>query len=171
MVCKVCSEGCSEAKRSNLSGLAWKTPLILFKSTSHGCVTLQNWRVNKVLVTNRRGWLFFLRPLRENTRDQLNEIFVSWEWFGGLRTVDEWMYLNWKWFPRLNWLSCRVSRAVDVIFQSDGARRRLFQRAELAKGWHTASTVNCTHLILPVWLWYTLYTSLLSLSYCYPREI
>lgn len=50
----------------------------------------------------------------------------------------------------LNWFSCRVSCAVGVISQSDRVVRRLFQRAQRVKGCHTASTLNCTHLILPI---------------------
>lgn len=53
------------------------------------------------------------------------------------------MYLNWKWFPRLNW----VSRAIDLISQSERAGKRLFQRADWVKGCHTASKANCTQLL------------------------
>lgn len=42
-----------------------------------------------------------------------------------------------------------MSSAVDVISQSDRAGKRLFQRANRVKRRHTASTVNCTQLILP----------------------
>lgn len=79
MVQKLCSEGCSRAKGSNLSSHAWETPLILFKSTSYKCVTLQKTGKSK------RFWLqiaegdFFSWPLREDTEINLMT-FVSREW-------------------------------------------------------------------------------------------
>lgn len=163
MVWKLCSEGSTEAKRTNLFCHAWKTPLIQFMSMRY----FTNQASQQGSGSNGGG---LLMTFEWKHWYQRNEMFVS-------RKI--WWIKDWGWL-RVNVSKLKMISQVELIialsvschwcnFSIRQSREKVISKSKGSKKKLSWCIKSKLHTLGSSFL--TLYTSLSSPSHCSPGEI